>query len=412
MATPRHTPRGRGYDTFLGYFHHANDYNTCGIPITAVGEVDVCKNKYLDLWLNDGPATKLAGTKYEEELFADHSLQAIHEHDPSKQPLFLFHSFHLVHTPLQVPQATLDLFKFIDYPHRRLYASMVYYMDTVVGRLVQALKDKQMYDNSIILFFSDNGGPIYNPGSASNYPLRAGKYADFEGGVRVNALASGGRIPSNRRGTHSTDFIHVADIYATFVRLANYGTTDDVSPSDLQIKIKDMEAEKVGLPPVDSIDAWPAIISSNGPKRTEIHLSTQALIQGKFKLVVGVQPMNIWQGPQYPNATGSQPAFLNLNLHDHEYDCGPAGCLFDIFSDPTEHQDIASQMPQLRLQMLTRLQELNKSEFTPNRGKPDALACHVAKDKWNGFYGPFLQLHVSVGSSLLRGSDDVTVVVE
>lgn len=50
MATPRHTPVGRGYNRSLGYFHHANDYYTEGLPYASIGTVNVCNNKYTDLW--------------------------------------------------------------------------------------------------------------------------------------------------------------------------------------------------------------------------------------------------------------------------------------------------------------------------------------------------------------------------
>ena len=56
-------------------------------------------------------------------------------------------------------------------------------------QLHQLLED--MYDNTLIIFTTDNGGPIYEPGAASNHPLRGSKYNDWEGGVRTNAFVSG-----------------------------------------------------------------------------------------------------------------------------------------------------------------------------------------------------------------------------
>jgi arylsulfatase B len=401
MATPRHTPKGRGYGESLMYFHHANDYWTCGLPLTAVGEVDVCYNRFLDLWENDKPAKKLAGTKYEEEVFFDYTYNAIQNHDPSK-PLFLFHSFHLIHTPLQVPQDVLDKFAYVDYPHRQLYAAMVYYADDVLGRIVQALKDKNMWDNTLLLFFSDNGGPVYNPGSASNYPQRGGKYNDFEGGVRVNAFLAGGKIPSSKRGSINGNLMHAADVYGMFLRIAHFGF-GDVSDEDFSQLIKDGDAAGAGLPPVDSIDVWPVIGGNGGnPKRTEIHLSPQAILRGKYKLVVGEQPQDIWTGPRYPNATGKQPLFPDASSKKQAFttDCGPAGCLFDVFADPTEHHDLSAELPELRKELLDRLAELNKSIFNPDRGEPQKQACRVASLKWKGFYGPFLQLNDKVSDDL------------
>ncbi|KAH9257805.1 hypothetical protein BASA81_003823 [Batrachochytrium salamandrivorans] len=394
MATPRHTPRGRGYDEFFGYFHHANDYWTAGLPITSTGAVDLCANRFLDLWKNDGPAVGLAGTAYEEELFENHTIEVIQSHQGNPNPLFLMHSFHLVHTPLQVPQAWQDKFSFIEHKNRRKYAAMVSYMDASVGRIVDALKRGGLYDNTLVLFFSDNGGPIYNPGSASNHPLRGGKYSEFEGGVRTNAFASGGIIPPAQRGQTSHDLIHVADVYASLIRVAMFDLkTPFRQSSELAKLVLDEEAQRVGLPPVDSQNTlWGAIISSNQETtRQEVHLSEKGLISGRYKVLLGDQPMNMWQGEQYPNATGYQPSFLQTSKTLRSLHCH-AGCLFNIFEDPTEHHELSAAFPELKNTMVARLRELNKSVFRPNRGREDFTACRVAKKLHQGHYGPFLDL--------------------
>ena len=59
------------------------------------------------------------------------------------------------------------------------------------------------YDDLIIVFSTDNGGPIYNNGSAgaNNYPLKGGKMNNWEGGIRGNSFVSGGFLPEAVRGT-------------------------------------------------------------------------------------------------------------------------------------------------------------------------------------------------------------------
>ena len=69
--------------------------------------------------------------------------------------------------------------------HSAEYAGQLYNLDENVGRVVQALKDTDQYDNTIIVFGSDNGGQPKN--GASNTPLRGGKNTWFEGGTRVPA---------------------------------------------------------------------------------------------------------------------------------------------------------------------------------------------------------------------------------
>ena len=69
-------------------------------------------------------------------------------------------------------------------------------LDEGIGNVTRALKAAQMYDNTIIIFYADNGGPLVTTGSSgNNYPLKGGKTDDFEGGTRVAAFISGGFLP-------------------------------------------------------------------------------------------------------------------------------------------------------------------------------------------------------------------------
>ena len=72
MATPDHTPVGRGFDTSFGYFHHDNDYyNEIALPGCTIGKEF---HNVTDLWTTTGPAHGLNGTVYEEEMFKEHIL--------------------------------------------------------------------------------------------------------------------------------------------------------------------------------------------------------------------------------------------------------------------------------------------------------------------------------------------------
>ena len=274
MATPDHTPMGRGFQSSFGYFHHANDYYT----EKAGGCVyDKKGHSPVDLWDTDKPAHGVNGTgpdNYEEGLFKEHVLDVVKNHDTST-PLFLYYAPHIVHTPLQVPQSYVDKFTFIDDKDRQYYHAMVNYLDDVVGELVSALKSRGMWDNLLFASSSDNGGPIYPGGGANNFPLRGGKVTDWQGGVRVNAFVSGGYLPEKMRGQKTEGYIHLADWYGTFCGLAG------VDP-------KDEAAAAAKLPPVDSLDMWPLVSgqTSTSP-RTDIHISVNALISGNYKILTG-----------------------------------------------------------------------------------------------------------------------------
>eukprot|EP01050_Picozoa_sp_SAG11_P025406 SAG11_NODE_5719_length_1480_cov_2.307748_2_plen_270_part_00 len=107
MATPTHTPFGRGYDSGLSYFHHSNDY------YTESGDGTACHG-VIDIWGTSAPASSFntsAGRRntqrngtledYEEYKFMKHVQSIIAAH-PADTPLFLTYASHLVHEPLQV----------------------------------------------------------------------------------------------------------------------------------------------------------------------------------------------------------------------------------------------------------------------------------------------------------------------
>ena len=161
----------------------------------------------------------------------------------------------------------------------------------------------------------------------------------------------------------------------------------------------DTRAMAAGLPPVDSLDLWPMLSGANTTSpRTEIILGmpfidsgeskgspytgVQALIRSDgYKLIIGTTHQNIWTGPQYPNAS--------TKWADSGADCS-AGCLFNVFTDATEHDDVAAANQDIVRSMRGRISELNSTMYRPDRGKSSKLACDAALGKWRGFWGPFL----------------------
>jgi arylsulfatase B len=381
MATNEHTPIGRGYKSWLGYFHHANDYYTEGLPLKAIGKINICLNQFTDLWgPGQAPAKNYTGNNwYEEEIFTNHTLDIIQQHNPDNGPLFLVHAFHLVHTPLQVPKSYLNQFNFIDNEMRQHYAAMTKYMDDSVGKILSAIKEKNIYENTLIVFFADNGGAIYNPAGGNNYPMKGGKMSDWQGGIRGSAFVSGGYIPISKRGTLSKDLIHISDWYRTFSSIAGVDPTDHKSGPN--------------LPSVDGLDLTNIIFSNSSIRSNdrELHISESTLIKqfgiGTYKLITGVQAMSGWTGPQYPNNTGPMPTYIPLSWN---HDC-KTGELYDIMNDPTEHHNIALSQPSILKEMQQRLDELNRNNYMPLRGHPDPKACVQAK-KVGGYYGPWLDL--------------------
>jgi arylsulfatase A-like enzyme len=357
-------------------------------------------NPIVDLWDGAGPS-HLNGTQYEEFIFRDRVYSTVANHNVS-EPLFLLYTPHTVHCPLQVPKDQLDKFAFVtddetacqaqtayiypgsgpsDYRCRAQYLAMVNLLDGVLGNITDTLKAKGMWDETLMILTSDNGGPSGPTESGSNnYPLRGGKYSFFEGGIRATAFVSGGFVPAALRGTQQSGLVHIADWYATLCDLAGVDPTDYVAAAGK-------------LPPIDSLNVWPLISGQNSTSpRTEIPVSESALIQGQYKLLTGPQIEATWSGPSYPNA--SSPA--------SPVDPGPTlkcagGCLFDVIADPTEHNDIAAQNPALVASMSARLAELVKGYYTNNDTFVNLCpsnitmpcACWAALNTWGGYFGPY-----------------------
>lgn len=100
-------------------------------------------------------------------------------------PFFLYLAFNAVHAPLQAPADEIAKFH-SDNPDRNTLLAMGKRLDDAIGNVVAKLKSEGVWENTLLFFISDNGGPLAQ--SADNTPLRGGKHQDYEGGIRVPFL--------------------------------------------------------------------------------------------------------------------------------------------------------------------------------------------------------------------------------
>ena len=92
--------------------------------------------------------------RFEDALFHRQIMNTIASHDVS-QPLFVFWAAHTIHGPLQVPEPQYRLYRGLDDDRRARYLAMVRWLDTAVGQTVDLLKEKNMYENTLIVFTSE-----------------------------------------------------------------------------------------------------------------------------------------------------------------------------------------------------------------------------------------------------------------
>ena len=411
MATTYHSPKSRGYDTWLGYWHHSNDYwqfdeGTCGgITTRDLWRTNSTFNAPVPEYQNgpscsqDNQFPEAEICVYEEDILYNEILNIIDDHDKDV-PLFLFYSMHLVHMPLQAKQTALDEFDFIDNRFRQEMHAMVNTMDVYIGGIVNALKDSGMWENTLLVLHGDNGGELLAElCGGNNWPLRGGKFSHFEGGIRVPAIVSGGFLPQERRGKKSEALISIADWYSTYAHLAGASDTE----------VLDEKAAAADLPAVDSVNCWPVISGMAEKCRTEIPIGETSAIgynmdgdalvgalirDDYYKILLGpsnqqyLVGQDLLTGPIFPN--NSLPIVVPV-LNPKVCDRTPEnGCLFNVLTDPSESNNLAQDMPELFNELLKRLDEIRDTVYSPIRGHKNSAACDQAEH--NGYYwGPFFE---------------------
>jgi arylsulfatase A-like enzyme len=297
-----------------------------------------------------GPAT--CTNEYSTDLWGRLALQAVEQH-PLPTPLYVHLCFEAVHTPYD--KAPGD-------PTGVVYRGLVWRADVYVGALVAALKARQMWDTTLVVYSADNGGV----GGGINYPLRGEKHSNWEGGMRTAAFVSGGLIPAALRGTTNGVTAHVVDWWPTFAVLAGTAARDDPPTPPLAGDHADPYRNIYGeasFPPLDGVDLWPLLTEPGKHAIDAAHahlvLTKEVLIAANYKLLVA-QPYfksqnNGWKdlNGTWSSDNGGAPPMdcVHQTLSPAEsffpvpHNASLRPCLFDIRKDPSERHNVAAQFP-------------------------------------------------------------------
>jgi arylsulfatase A-like enzyme len=152
------------------------------------------------------------------DIFTAWSVEYINNCAKQKEPFFLFLSYNAPHFPVQPPLEYLDKVKNREQGISETRAKLVAFIeqtDDAIGKVIQALKQTGQYENTLIIFTSDNGGHL--PTGANNGPVRDGKQSMYEGGLRVPAVVSWPAMI--RSGSVSRQVNLSMDIFPTLAEL-------------------------------------------------------------------------------------------------------------------------------------------------------------------------------------------------
>lgn len=311
-ADKKYWPQNRGFDRFYG---------------NLVGEVDYFTKERGGIvdWQRDGTFLKEDG--YFTTLIGNEAVDIIESHDTAN-PLLLYVASLAPHAPYQAPEEDIAAYKDLAGDiHRQTYAAMITDLDKLVGRIVDALKQKKMLDNTLIIFSSDNGGAtsaLFATGArspeereesggvgleqktpASNAPFRGGKGSLYEGGVRVPTIFY---WPTKLKPGVVNEPLSMVDVMPTVLALAG----GEGSPDH----------------PFDGKDIWPTLAQGEPSPHEDVLINVEAfrgaIRKGNWKLV--------------------KIALLPGKTE-----------LFDLSKDPGEEHNVADQNPDIVADLESRL---------------------------------------------------------
>jgi arylsulfatase A-like enzyme len=201
-------PKNRGFEDTFGFLGGMHGYFADAKPPLRRDNEPIQEKEYLT------------------DAFGREAVAFIDRHE--KEPFFLYLAFNAVHTPMNATDDRLERFKDISDKSRRTYAGMMSAMDDSIGRVLKTLHDKNLEENTLVFFLSDNGGPTMKGttiNASRNDPLRGSKRTTLEGGIRVPFMVKWpGHVPAGK--VYDKPVISL-DILPTALAAANVDVPSD-----------------------------------------------------------------------------------------------------------------------------------------------------------------------------------------
>jgi len=339
-------PTNRGFDHFYGFYLGSVDY--WSHRTSEKGPYGTGKYNGFD-FRDDGEKVEGEGIDgvYTSVLFKERLDKIITEHDAS-DPMYMYLAFQLPHSPVTVPEEYAALYNDrVTNEYRKIYSGQVTFMDEIIGGVRAAMEAAGMWDNTLVLFHSDNGGDVRH--AASNFPLRGNKGTYFDGGIKAVALAYGKGI--EKTGYVNREMIHAVDVFPTFIEAAG-GSVDFE---------------------IDGVSALPTITNGLGSKRTGFLITIDedfpdmsygaAIRDGPWKYIEGYPAFRYpekhvgWYPTPYHGYLKNGPALPEDPRTTDRW-------LFNMIEDPTEMNNVYEEFPHVVAGLAALLDEHRKTAWT------------------------------------------------
>ncbi len=295
-------PNRRGFDYFCGMLRGGHSY------FPTVGNTQLERN---------GQKITEFSSPYLTDFLTDEAIRWMGGSDSAdaKKPFFLYLAYNAPHAPWEATTEDLKRFSHIKDENRRTYAAMVYALDRGVGRIVDWLKKENKLSDTLIVFFSDNGGPCHD-GRSWNGRLSGSKGTLLEGGIRVPMIWSWPeRIPAGKRYDSPVSSL---DFLPTFLAAANAKPLP-LAPAQFYEDAGNRKRASEIYGDYDGINVLPSFSAAvKTPDRTLFwRLQGQrAVLHGEDKLIVlSHRPPQLFQPKSDPgerrDLASSEPAKMN-----------------------------------------------------------------------------------------------------
>lgn len=241
------------------------------------------------------------------DLFSDWAVDYIRQQKGSKNPFFLYLAYNAPHFPVQPPDEWLAKVRAREpnLPERRAkLVALIEHMDDGIGKVIQSLKETGAYENTLIIFLSDNGGYLQN--GANNGNLRDGKESMYEGGIRVPAFFV---WPNHiKPDVSNTQTALAMDIYPTIADITGAKITHKIDGISLLPLLKNAD---------ETLPQRPVFFTRREGNLRYGGQTIQAVIYGDMKLLQNspYEPYELYNLYQDPT---EQRNLINYQLDQHK----------------------------------------------------------------------------------------------